>query len=149
MKKNARITQNQESTSRQTRSFVVALCTVGLALAFVVAIEFDSAFELTFSLCRSFYLKMTRCGLKPEKILGFGSQTLSHPGLRFQTTSVSAMSFHFELDELGRVAARVARRAKLAFRILHGLAEGGEREISERISFQVPLDLVDGMPRRN
>lgn len=69
------------------------------------------------------------------------------PGV--QTMSVSTMGFHLELDELGGIVARVARRAKLAFPVLYGFAQRFERKISERIRFQVSLNLIDGLPRRN
>src|ERR1700685_4394597 len=45
------------------------------------------------------------------------------------STSAFTMSLHFELHQLSRIAAGVARRAEFSFRIFHGGAHGFEREI--------------------
>src|SRR5580700_3353422 len=101
MKRNARITQNQEITSCQMRSLAVSC--------------------LTFS-----------SGTPSGKTASV-------------STSAFTMSLHFELHQLSRIAAGVARRAKFSFRILHGGAHGFEREITERIRAKELANLFDGV----
>src|SRR5271170_1593761 len=93
IKRKARITQNQERTSRQIWSFRVA-----------------GAFTGTFSTATA------------------------------STTSAFTMSLHFELHQLNRIAAGVARRAEFSFVIFDGGAQGFKRKVAERIGAQVAAD---------
>src|ERR1700722_1601307 len=81
MKRKAMMTQNQETTSRQTLSLVVAGAGAG------------------------------------------GSMACSPP---IASASAFTMSLHFQLDQLGRIAAGVARGAKISFGVLDCGAQRGE-----------------------
>src|ERR1700675_4306836 len=58
-------------------------------------------------------------------------------------TSAFTMSLHFELHQLNRIAAGVARRAKFSLGIFHGGAQRFEREIAERIGSEETPDFLD------
>src|SRR5260221_2944595 len=49
---------------------------------------------------------------------------------------------NFELDQVRRVVAGVARGAEFCFGVVHGLFETAEREIAERIGAQIFADLL-------
>src|SRR5579862_3057577 len=85
--RNARITQNQETTSRQIFSFVVAAA---------------------------------------GWLFSGGASAVS----------AFTMSLHFQLHQLGRVAARVARGAEFSFVVRGGFAQRRERKVSQRIGAQ-------------
>src|SRR5579863_5371125 len=69
-------------------------------------------------------------------------------GARFSISALT-MSLHFELHQLSRIAAGVARRAKFSFRIFHGGAERAERQVPERIGTQELADFLDWLLRGN
>src|ERR1700733_6016662 len=97
--RNATITQNHETTSRQIFSLVVAaagLCFTG-----------DSA----------------------------------------SAVSTFTMSLHFQLHELGRIVAGIARGAEFSLVIFHSRAKGWEREVGERIGTEKFANLLDGIVR--
>src|SRR5579863_10333814 len=106
MKRNATITQNQETTSRQTLSPVVA----GWAC-------------VTFS-------------------------SRSRSAATASSTSAFTMSLHFQLHQLGRIAAGVARCAEFVAGvvvILDGQAQTLQRDVAERVSTKIFADFFHGM----
>src|SRR5271163_1374671 len=50
--------------------------------------------------------------------------------------SVSVTLADFELHEIRRIDAGITRRTKLAFGVIHGLAQSGKRDVSKRIRTQ-------------
>src|ERR1700733_5900111 len=97
--RNATITQNHETTSRQIFSLVVAAA----------------------GLCFT--------GASPPAVSTF------------------TMSLHFQLHELGRIVAGIARGAEFSFVIFHGRAQGREREVAERIGAEKFANLLDRIVR--
>src|SRR5579863_7376837 len=73
-------------------------------------------------------------------------------GLRFSAAGASAvsaftMSLHFQLHQLGRIAAGVAGGAEFTLGVLDGGAQRGKRKIAERIRAEEFADLFDGIVR--
>src|SRR6202142_3744658 len=75
--------------------------------------------------------------------------TRSRSAATASSTSAFTMSLHFELHQLGRIAAGVARRAKFSLRVLYGGAQRFKRKIPEKISAQELADILYGIPLRN
>src|SRR5580658_3505510 len=97
--RNATITQNHETTSRQIFSLVVAAA-------------------------------------------GF-----CFTGASASAVSTFTMSLHFQLHELGRIVAGIARGAEFSVVIFHRRAQSREREVAERIGAEKFANLLDGIVR--
>src|SRR6202022_417329 len=65
------------------------------------------------------------------------------------STSAFTMSLHFELHQLSRIAAGVARRAKFPFGVFERRSQRMERQISERIGAQEVANSFGRVPRGN
>src|SRR5271168_4050031 len=55
---------------------------------------------------------------------------------------VSVALADFELHEIGRIDSGITRRAELAFSVIHGLAQSGERNVTERIRAEKLANLL-------
>src|SRR4029077_7767929 len=82
-----------------------------------------------------------------ETVSRFAGVTFSLSTATASSTSALTMSLHFELHQLSRIAAGVARRAKFSFRILERRPQRVERKIAQRISAKELADFFDGFLR--
>src|ERR1700722_4101662 len=115
-------TQNQSSTSRWTRWPMGSLGSSiflpeALPVSFTVSLAIGSCVVSAFTFHRHGSLHM--CVVRSVAIFLF--------------RGVAVALANFELHEIGRIDSGITRRTELAFGVIHGLAQGGERNVAERI----------------
>src|SRR4029077_4729016 len=82
-----------------------------------------------------------------ETVSRFAGITFSLSTATASSTSALTMSLHFELHQLSRIAAGVARGAKFRFRIFHRRTQRDERQVAEGIRAEKFPNFLDGFLR--
>src|SRR5215467_10253219 len=127
IRRKTRITQNQASASRRIFCSVVRFSSDWADFPF-----FDLA-GLTFMGHRDWAV-----GLDWRRVLNAGI---------FQQLPVCAAFANFQLHEVGWINARITRRTKIAFGVVHRLLQSGERDVTERIRPEEFADLFGRIAR--
>src|SRR5208282_3658919 len=129
IKRNTSPTQNQARASRRTR---VPIGSLGSSAFLAGVLAFSSPTSLPLGFCFTSAFTFHRHRLFHRSVVRRVAVLC--------VWGVAVALADFELHEIRGIDAGITRRTELAFGVIHGLAQGGKRDVAERICAQELAD---------